>query len=342
MNEQPPHDVLYGGNPPHGISSDPLIINVCLSGNVTTKDINPHIPNSVQEITENAAAVIEAGATMLHIHAYEKDGSPTWRPEVFANIFETIRSDNPDVVLVATTSGRLHGDFEKRAAVLDLDGSAKPDMASLTLGSLNFPTQASINDPETVQQLCLRMRDRGIVPELEAFGLGMINYAFYLQRKGFLPFHCYINLLLGSLGTVPGRLMDLAHLVREIPQEWIWAAAGIGRYQLQVNTAALIMGGNVRVGLEDNPIYDYASYTPASNVELVKRLVRISSELGRSIATPEQTRARLKLSDAGNWEATQVKIRKMRLEDMDATMRILGKWNMSQTLVSKDIPSPER
>ena len=305
MNKQLASSALYGGNPPQGTSTESLIINVCLSGNVTNKSINPRVPGSLQEITDNAAQVIEAGASILHIHAYEADGTPSWRPESFARIFETIRTDHPEAVLVATTSGRLHKEFEKRAAVLDLDNDAKPDMASLTLGSLNFPEQASLNEPEMVQQLCRRMRDNGIMPELEAFDMGMINYAFYLQRKGLLPLRCYINLLLGSLGSVPGRVLDLAHLVREIPQGWTWAAAGIGQYQLPMNTAAITMGGNVRVGLEDNPFYDYKRRQPASNLELVKRLVRISTELGRDIATPAETRKRLKLGDPDNWDATR-------------------------------------
>lgn len=342
MNKQSVHGALFGGNPPQGIGTEPVIINVCLSGNITSKGINPHVPCSLQEITENAAQVIEAGASMLHIHAYDADGTPTWRPESYGRIFETIRSDYPDVVLVATTGGRLHSDLEKRAAVLDLDGRAKPDMASLTLGSLNFPEQASVNAPDTVQQLCLRMREKGILPELEAFDLGMINYAFYLQRKGLLPLQCYMNLLLGSLGTVPGRVLDLAQLVREIPQNWTWAAAGIGRYQLPMNTAAITMGGNVRVGLEDNPFYDYTSRQPASNVALVERLVRISEELGRPIATPTEARSRLKLGDAENWANTRAVIRKMQPQDMDAAMALLGKWNMAPIASSKAVPNPER
>ena len=342
MIKQPAYDTLYGGNPPHGISQQPLIINVCLSGNLANRKINPHVPGSIQEITDNAAAVIEAGASILHVHAYDAADEPTWRPEIFGRIFENIRADYPDAVLVATTSGRIHTEIEKRSAVLELDGKAKPDMASLTLTSLNFPKQASVNDPETVQELCLRMRDRNILPELEAFDLGMLNYAFYLQRKGLLPQRCYINLLLGSLGTVPGRVLDLANLVREIPEGWTWAAAGIGRYQLPINTAAITMGGNVRVGLEDNPFYNFSEREPARNETLVKRIVRISRELGRTIATPQETREQLQLGNRNNWEATQAKIRKMKPEDMDGVMAILSKWNMAPVQASPDIPAPER
>ncbi len=342
MAQQAPHQALYAGNPPQGISTEPLIINACLSGNVTDKTVNPYVPRSINEITDNAGAIIEAGASILHIHAFDIEQIPTWEPDTFGRIFETIRKDYPEITLVATTSGRLHNSLDKRSAVLDLDGKAKPDMASLTLSSLNFPTQASLNPPEMIQNLCLRMREKGIVPELEAFDLGMLNYAFYLQRKGLLPKHCYINLLLGSLGSIPGRVLDLANLVREIPQNWTWAAAGIGRYQLAINTAAITMGGNVRVGLEDNPFFSYSKRTPAKNEALVSRLVRISEELERPISTLSQTRKQLHLGDQQNWEATQVKIRKMRQEDMADVLAILTKWNLAPIQASADIPAPER
>lgn len=342
MNHDPGQSALYGGNPPHGISHEPLIINVCLTGNVLDKQRSPHLPVSVDEIVEDAGRVVEAGATMLHVHARDDQGASTWQPERYGRIFEAVRRHYPEVVLVATTSGRQHGALEHRSAVLHLDGDAKPDMASLTLGSLNFPKQPSINAPEMVQQLCAIMRDRGILPELEVFDLGMLNYGFYLQRKGLLPRDCYVNLMLGSLGTIPGRVQDLARLVPEIPRDWTWAGAGIGRYQLAVNTAAIVMGGHVRVGLEDNPFYDYDRRIDASNEQLVKRLVRLSTELGRPIATPGHTRKTLRLGDAANWAATRAVARKMKPEDMEAALAILAKWNMAPLPPSNEFPDPER
>lgn len=342
MNREPAFGALYGGTPPQTMEGVPLIINVCLTGNVPTKDTNPHLPVSVEEIVEDGCAVLEAGAAILHVHARDAEGAPTWRPEVYGRIFEGLRRHHPEAILVATTSGRLHGTLEKRSAVLDLDGNAKPDMASLTLGSLNFPTQPSINAPETVQQLCERMASRGIMPELEAFDLGMLNYAFYLQRKGWLPYTCYINLLLGSLGTVPGRVLDLCQLTREIPRHWVWAAAGIGRYQLAMNSAALILGGHVRVGLEDNPYYDYTRREAATNEGLVQRIRRLAAELGRPLASCGEARGLLRLGDAANWEATRVRIRKMAPGDLAAVMALLAKWNMAPLQVSRDVPDPER
>ena len=218
-------------------------------------------------------------------------------------IFEGIRRHAPDVVLIATTSGREYGSFEKRSAVLELDGDSRPDMASLTMGSMNFPQTASVNAPETIQRLAARMKEQNILPELEVFDLGMLNYAFYLRRKGMLPMNCYVNLLLGSLGGVPGRVLDLCNLTREIPASWTWAAAGIGRYQLAVNTAAILLGGNVRVGLEDSPFMDYQDMEPADNPALVARISRIARELGRSVSSPAQTRARLGIGSTENWRS---------------------------------------
>ena len=278
----------------------PLIINVCLTGMVPMKSDNPHVPITSEEIIEDAAKVIEAGATMLHVHAREKDGTPTWKPEIFAHIIEGIRDIDKEVIITATTSGRVFTDFEHRSAVLELDGKAKPDMASLTLGSLNFPTSASVNAPEIVQKLAKRMQEQGIQPELEVFELGMLNYAFHLQRKGFFDTSCYVNFLLGSLGTTPARVFDLCNLVRELPQKWVWGGTGIGRYQLPINMAAMIMGGNVRVGLEDNLFFDNEKTKPATNPGLVQRLVRIAHEMGRTIAKPREVRKRLNLPNVIN------------------------------------------
>jgi uncharacterized protein (DUF849 family)/N-acetylglutamate synthase-like GNAT family acetyltransferase len=336
------HLALHEGVAPSGIGTTPLIINVCLTGNVLHRDRAPHLPMSTEQIIEDGLRAIELGASMLHIHARDREGRPEWRPEAYAPIFEGIRRHDRDVVLIATTSGREHGGFERRSAVLDLDGEAKPDMASLTLGSLNFPNTASVNPPETIQQLAARMEERLILPELEVFDLGMLNYGFYLRRKGLLPRDCYVNLLLGSLGSVPGRLLDLGNLTREIPASWTWAAAGIGRYQLAMNTAAILMGGHVRVGLEDSPFMDYEDMRPASNAALVARIVRIARELGRPISTAAQTRRQLRIGDRENWRATQVCIRPMTADDLPEVLRLLALWNMAPISQTQTGVRPER
>ena len=168
-------------------------------------------------------------------------------------------------------------------------------MASLTLGSLNFPKQASINSPEMVKQLALRMKERGIVPELEVFDMGMISTAKVLMKKGILQPPFYFNLLLGSLYSAPGTLFDLACMVKALPEGTLWAAAGIGKFQLKMNFGAILMGGHVRVGLEDNIYYDNDKTELAGNPMLIKRIVNFAKEVGREIADPKETRAMLGL-----------------------------------------------
>jgi uncharacterized protein (DUF849 family) len=280
---------------PYPGAYQPLIINACLTGTVHSKRDNPNLPVTSEEIINNALEVVAAGAGILHLHVRNKEGLPTWQAEKYAPIIEGIRRHHPEIVICVTTSGRLFGAFEQRAAVLELDGAAKPDMASLTTGSFNFPAVTSTNKPEIIQQLAIKMQEKNIRPELEIFEPGMLNYVFYLVRKRIIHQPCYLNFILGSLGTSGARVLDLANMARDVPEDWTWAAAGIGRYQLPVNMAALVMGGHVRVGLEDNVYYDYQSKTLATNQSLVERIVRLAGELGREIATPACIRARLGL-----------------------------------------------
>jgi uncharacterized protein (DUF849 family) len=186
-------------------------------------------------------------------------------------------------------------DVEARAVPLGFTGHLKPELASLTCGSINFPKQASVNAPDTILELARRMRDAGIKPEVEVFEPGMVHYAEHLLRKGYLDPPLLVNILLGNLGTSPGTALDLALMVNALPEGSVWCAAGIGRYQLTVTTTALAMGGGVRVGLEDNLIYDWQARTPATNTMLVQRVVRIAAELGRRPATVDETRRRLHL-----------------------------------------------
>ncbi|HWQ24352.1 MAG TPA: 3-keto-5-aminohexanoate cleavage protein [Gaiellaceae bacterium] len=275
---------------------NPLIVNAALTGMVPTKEDNPNVPVTPEEIAEDAARCRRAGAAIVHLHARDEHGRPTWRADVYAEIVRRVRERCPDVVVCVSTSGRLWNEFEKRAEVLDLDGELKPEMASLTLGSLNFPRQASVNDPDMIRRLAERMHERGIVPELEVFDLGMVDYATYLLERGVLHPPLYFNLLLGSLGTVSATPFNLALLARALPPGATWAGAGIGRFQLLVNSLAVASGGHVRVGLEDNLWLDPGKRQPASNLALVERLVALARLLGREVATPAQARQLIGLS----------------------------------------------
>jgi 3-keto-5-aminohexanoate cleavage enzyme len=267
-----------------------LIINAAITGMVPRKKDTPYVPVTIDEIVEDAVKCVSAGASILHLHARDEHETPTYKAEYFAKIIEGIRPKCPEVIICVTTSGRTYNEFEKRSEVLDLDGLVKPDMASLTLGSLYFPAETGVNEPHVIMKLAERMKEKGITPELEVFDTGMINTAKYLYRKGYISPPFYFNVILGSIYSTQARMSDLCYLVNTLPQDALWAGGGIGIFQLTVNTAAIVMGGHVRIGIEDNIWYDYKKMELTTNVKSIQRVKRIASELGREIATPLEAR----------------------------------------------------
>jgi len=278
------------------MNSDSLIINLAPTGMVPTKEMTPNVPVSTEEILEDVERCRAQGAAIIHVHARDADGRPSHRAELFGPIVAGIRAIDPELVVCVTCSGRYAVDLDSRAEVLTLEGDAKPDMASLTLGSNNFARQASVNAPETIRGLAERMRERGIKPELEVFEPGMVAYGRHLVDTGVIDSPCYVNVLLGSPGTSRLSPGMLGAFVAEMPGDWTWALAGIGRHQLPANAMAIAAGGHVRVGLEDNIWWDRARTTPASNEQLVKRVARLAEELERPLATPAEVRSRLDLA----------------------------------------------
>ena len=274
----------------------PLIINLALTGMVPRRKDNPNTPISPDEIAADVERCFKAGARVFHIHARAADEEPTYHCEVFAETIRKIKRTTPDAILCVTTSGRLYKSFEERGDCLNLSDEIKPELASLTLGSLNFPKQASINEPEMITKLAARMLERGIVPELEIFDFGMLDYAHYLIGRGLLKPPFVFNLLLGSLGTLAATPLNLALLVERLPAGAYWNAAGIGRFQYPMNALAVAMGGNVRTGLEDNLYLDAEKRALASNEQLVQRIITYTQALGRPVATPEQARQMLGLA----------------------------------------------
>jgi 3-keto-5-aminohexanoate cleavage enzyme len=273
--------------------SDELIINVCPTGMIPRRADTPHVPITPEEVAADVRRCADLGASIVHVHPRDESGRPTQDVRRAAEFLEAIRQEAPDIVLCATTSGRVVPDLEPRAAVLDVGGDAGPEMASLTLGSLNFPRQASVNEPETIKGLAQRMADRHIVPEWEIFDLGMIDFAHYLRDHGLLMGPVYANVLLGSLGTLSATPFNLALAVERLPAGAVWAGAGIGRFQFAVNKWAIAMGGHVRVGLEDNIWFDDERTQLASNPRLVERVVAIARASGREPAKPASVRERL-------------------------------------------------
>lgn len=277
-----------------GRRTDKLIINAALTGSVPRRADNPDVPLTEDEIVADAVRCVSAGASIVHLHVRHPDESPAYEYELNDSLFRAVRSACPEVIISGSTTGRTVSELEKRAEVL----SAAPDMASLTLGSMNFPTQVSVNAPETIHALATEMRERGIRPELEVFDLGMADYARYLVDRGQVLLPAYANILLGSLGTACASKANLDTIVAALPRDTTWAAAGIGRFQFEVNSLAIGMGGHVRVGLEDNLWMDPLTKTdPASNVRLIERVVSVARAHGRGIATPAEARRMIGLGE---------------------------------------------
>ena len=275
---------------------EPLIINAALTGMVPVRSQVPAVPVTAAQIVESAIACVDAGAAILHLHARDADEAPEWRREAYEAFIPAIREARPDTVICVTTSGRDVEDLDRRADVLELEGAARPDMASLTLGSLNFRTTASVNAPDMIVALAERMASRGIRPELEIFDTGMAYLASELLDRGVLRGPLYANLILGSVNTAPATNRALANLVDALPAGTTWAAGGIGPFQLPMNALAVFTGGHVRTGLEDNPTYDAERTQPATNEGLVARVAELARIAGRRLATPGEVRERLALT----------------------------------------------
>lgn len=275
----------------------PLIINVCLTGMIPRKSMTRFVPETVEEIIEDAIKAYDAGARIVHIHARDEDGMPTPEVRYYDEIIRGIRKERPGLICCATTSGRDWPEFEKRSAVLYLDKSSRPDMASLTTGSLNFISGPSASSVTMIERLAMAMKEQGVKPELEVFDLGMINMIKYLERNQLVSGKKYVNILLGNINTTPATIQGMSTMVDQLPKDSIWAVAGLGQFQLPMNMASVVAGGHVRVGLEDNIYYDSRRKVLANNVELVKRIVRIAEELERPCASVDEARMMLGLLD---------------------------------------------
>lgn len=273
-----------------------LIVNFTPTGMIPTKEMTPHVPITVEQIVQDVHRAVEIGITMVHLHARDATtGKSTYKAEVYGRIIAGIRSFSKDLVVCVSLSGRSIREFEKRAEPLCLEGDLKPDMGSLTLSSLNFNREASVNSPDMIQRLAGEMKSRGIVPELEAFDTGMINYAKYLESKGLLDPPHYFNLLLGNIACAQADLLHVGIMIRDLPGGSVWALAGIGDYQLMMNSVAIVSGGGVRVGLEDNIWFDKGRTMLATNSDLLRRIHRLAEASERKVMSPSDFRKLLNL-----------------------------------------------
>lgn len=270
-----------------------MIVGVAPTGAVPGPGDNPAVPLTVEAIVADAITCAKAGATSIHVHVRDADGRPTHDADQYARIIAGIRQVVPEVVLCATTSSRVGSDLAARMTALDLPADVRPDLASLTLGSGNFPRTVNANPPDEMVALLERMGEQGVRPELEVFELGMVNTLHILRERGLIPDPVIVHVLLGSMGTAPAFVGDLAHLVDRLPEGAEWGGAGIGIFQRPMVVASAVLGGNVRTGLEDNPRGH--GELPWTNADAVAFAVDAARLCGREIATATETRARFGL-----------------------------------------------
>lgn len=271
-----------------------FILNFTPTGMIPTKKMTPLAAVHPAEIIEQVNKAASLGANMVHLHARDpQTEEPTYKKELYAEMIAGIRTKHKDLIICVSTSGRTYSEFEKRSECLELKDDVKPDFGSLTLSSVNFNKQASINSPQMIQDLAQKMIDNGIKPELEVFDLGMVNYARYLIKKGILKAPYYFNLILGNIACAQANLLSLGLLVNELPQDSLWSAGGIGDYQLKMNAMSLVAGGGVRIGLEDNIYFDNERTLLASNIQLIERILEIARALRRTPYTHQEARQAL-------------------------------------------------
>ena len=279
---------------------DKLIINFTPTGMIPTKKMTPYVPISVSEIVEEVHKASEIGITLAHLHARDHiTGKPTYKKEIYSKILEGIRKYAPYLVICVSLSGRTFSELEQRADPLYLKGNLKPDMGSLTLSSLNFNKMASVNSPEMIQNLAAIMKKNGIVPELEAFDIGMINYSKYLIKKKLIEAPYYFNLLFGNIACAQANVLNVGIMIKDLPDNSFWSLAGIGNSQLKINSLSIVIGGGVRVGLEDNIWYDKERTRLATNSDLLERIHMLAGANAREIMTPQEFRKVMNLN-SGN------------------------------------------
>ena len=259
------------------------VINFCPTGTQSSKE-NSLAPIHVNEVIDDVLKCAEVGITIAHLHARDEEGKNTYKKEYFQKIIEGIKKHQPDLLISASLSGRYFQEKSLRTEVLGL----KPDFGSLTMSSLNFPSSASINDPETILWLIEEMGTHGVLPEIECFDAGMLNYTSYLQKKGILPGPLYINIILGNMFNAGADLLSMADIINKIPKDAVCCFGGIGKEQLKANILGLLEVDGVRVGLEDN--FYFHEKTKATNIELVKRIHRIVTEFNFEIMDPNTLR----------------------------------------------------
>ncbi|MFH1829703.1 MAG: 3-keto-5-aminohexanoate cleavage protein [Pseudomonadota bacterium] len=269
---------------------NPLIITAAITGAETTRDMNPNLPTTPKEQAAAAAECIEAGASIIHLHVRDEKGAPTQSLDNFRESIQAIRKSCPkDTIIQISTGGAVGETMEKRIApIVEL----KPEMASLNIASMNFGHDVFINHPADVTKLAKHMQDLGVVPEVEVYDAGHIGIAKKMQKQDLLKKPLHYQFVLGVDGGLSGDLRSLTFMMNSIDPGDTWAVAGIGRWELPCSFIAVVTGGHVRVGFEDNVFY-HKGEPAKSNAQLVARVTRVAAEAGRPVAKPSQAREML-------------------------------------------------
>ncbi len=273
--------------------TQPCIICVAITGSLPQKSDNPAVPISISEQIESTQEAFEAGASIAHCHVRDEEGRPSSDPERFARLQEGLRKHCPGMIVQLSTGGRS-GAGMARGGMLPL----RPDMASLTVGSNNFPTRVYENPPDLVDWLAAEMRQYGVRPEIEAFDLAQIVQAARMAGDGRLPGQLYVQFVFGVKNAMPAdeRILEIyIETLQRLAPGALWCAAGIGASQVVVNEWAIARGGHTRTGLEDNVRLDRHTLAP-SNAALVRRAAAICERYGRPVADWRQARAMLGLT----------------------------------------------
>ncbi len=273
----------------------PCILCVAITGSVPTKAANPAVPISIAEQVESTHAAFEAGASICHAHVRNDDETPSSDPEKFARLMEGVQNHCPGMIIQFSTGGRS-GAGRERGGMLSL----RPDMASLSVGSNNFPTRVYENPPELVDWLASEMKTHAVKPEIEAFDLSHIHKAAEMNRDGRIPGQLYVQFVMGVKNAMPvdRETFDFyIQTLNRLAPDAQWCAAGIGPNQIVLNEWAIAAGGHTRAGLEDNVRLDRDRLAP-SNAALILRAADLCAKYDRPIATPAQAREILGLRPA--------------------------------------------
>ena len=267
-----------------------LIITIAPTGSIPTKKNNPNVPIRPDEIIQTGILCEKAGASIIHVHARNPvDETASTEFHLFEEIHKGLKQET-NLIIQISTGGRAGMEYEQRCERLSL----KPEMASLTTGSVNFPSSVYVNSPDLISALAKDMKTHGIKPEIEVFDTSMIQNALNLSGQGLIDQPLHFDFVMGLKGAIPATIENLVHLKNSIPHGSTWTVAGIGPFQLPMGIHAIAMGGHVRVGLEDC-IY-FSKGKLASNEQLVNRIVQLSNIMGREIATPDEAREILGLN----------------------------------------------